>query len=102
MASSPSSREQIEYCKRYLRRKFAGDAAGLQALADEVFSSATQTVTITAVQFHGSVGSGQIQFDRTVLGVAIEAVLEELGVGAEPPGEAMADYADWSGHATGT
>lgn len=70
-------RSKVEYAKKYLRRKYAGNNAGLATLADEVFAEATDTVTLTGTSFEGGSGSGQITFEKALLGAAVEEVLEE-------------------------
>jgi hypothetical protein len=86
--------DQLFYCKNYLRRKYGGapntdppgapDLASLRTLADTCFNSATQDVVITSTNVAGEQVTGQAKFDKTILGLAIEELLLELGGYAGP------------------
>lgn len=93
---SPSG--QITYCQSYLRR--TKSVAELEALADQVFQSATEEVTITQVANNGSMSTGTVTFPKSVLGYAVEGLLREAAVlglaGASRlpaiPGPILADF----------
>ena len=59
--------------------------AELRALADTTFSEATDTVTITSGSFEGGQGTGEITFEKVILGQAIEKLLTELDPDYDPP-----------------
>lgn len=61
------------------------DLAGLKTKADQVFASASKTVTLTRAGFEGGDGSGEITFDRSALGIAIEELIQEFDPMAAPP-----------------
>lgn len=69
---------RLVYVKSFLRRQYATNVAGLRALAQEVFDAATEEVVITSQGFQGGSASGQVQFDKTLLGLAIEELIAEL------------------------
>lgn len=50
----------------------------LKSEADKVFSEASDTVTLTQTASEGGSQSGQVTFDKSILGVAIEELLAEL------------------------
>lgn len=77
--------EKIAYAVRYLRRKYS--LADLKTLADTVWATATDTVTLTANNYEGGGASGQVTFEKALLGAAIEQLISELDTdvaGAEP------------------
>lgn len=75
-ASAPIS---LSYCLSYLRRKYTvANLADLKVLADEVFASATDEVTINTVSYEGGSAGGQIKFDKVILGQAIEQLIAEI------------------------
>lgn len=69
---------QLQAVRLYLRRKYREDVPGLTTLADTVFSSLEESVTITSTGHDGVTASGQIAFPRHILSLAIEQVLQEL------------------------
>jgi hypothetical protein len=73
-----SERQQADYIKSYLRRKFSADIPGLKAYADEVFGSATDEITVTTTSFEGGSVGGIPTFNKMTLLGAIEEVIEEL------------------------
>jgi hypothetical protein len=85
-----TDREKINYAKAYLRRTKSVDA--LKALADELYASATDTITLTSGAFEGGSHSGQITFEKVLLGIAIEELLAEL----DPDYQVPPWYADGS------
>jgi hypothetical protein len=52
--------------------------AELRTYADTVFTAATQTVTLVSTSFEGGGGGGQITFEKSILGMAIEQLLAEF------------------------
>jgi hypothetical protein len=55
--------------------------AELKALAETAFTGASKTVTITSSSFEGGQGSGEITFDRSILWLAVEQLIEETDPG---------------------
>jgi hypothetical protein len=52
--------------------------AELRAYSLEVFAQASEQIAITAGSFEGGQGSGQIVFEKSILGIAIEELLAEF------------------------
>jgi hypothetical protein len=52
--------------------------AELRAYSEEVFAEASDTIVITSGSFEGGQGSGQLVFEKTLLGLAIEQLLAEM------------------------
>jgi hypothetical protein len=52
--------------------------AELRAKADSIFAEASEQIAITAGSFEGGQGSGQIVFEKSILGLAIEELLAEF------------------------
>lgn len=52
--------------------------AELRAYSLEVFAEASDTIAITAGSFEGGQGSGQLVFEKSLLGIAIEQLLAEM------------------------
>lgn len=50
----------------------------LRAKADEVFTEASDTIAITSGTFEGGSGTGQLVFEKSLLGLAIEQLLAEF------------------------
>jgi hypothetical protein len=50
----------------------------LRAYSLEVFNEASDTIAITAGSFEGGSGSGQLVFEKSLLGIAIEQLLQEM------------------------
>lgn len=69
---------QISYCTRYLRR--TKSVAELEALADTIFQSATEEVTVTTLGNDGVHSSGEVTFPKSVIGFAVEKLLLEASV----------------------
>jgi hypothetical protein len=70
--------DRIATIRRYLRRTYATNLAGLRRLADTVASGATEVVTITGMGLEGGSSSGQITFERMAYLSAIEDVIAEI------------------------
>jgi hypothetical protein len=68
---------KISGVKSYLRRTKTNEE--LEALADTVFSSATEEVVITSIGTEGSSSSGQVSFPKWLLLQAIEELLTDGG-----------------------
>ena len=68
---------KISGVKSYLRRTKTNEE--LEALADTVFSSATEEVVITSIGTEGSSSSGQVSFPKWLLLQAIEEILIDGG-----------------------
>jgi len=89
---------QVTYCLRYLRR--TQTVAALEALADSIFQSATDEVTVTTLANDGVHSSGQVTFPKSVLGYAVEKLLMEASLSGitgenklDPiPGPVIADF----------
>lgn len=52
--------------------------AELRAYSETVFATASDTIAITAGSFEGGQGSGQLVFEKSLLGIAIEQLLAEM------------------------
>jgi hypothetical protein len=89
--------EKIAGVKSYLRRNKSLE--DLKALADSVFLTATEEVTITSIGTEGSSTSGQVSFPKWLLLQALEELIAELD---PTPASArqFADIVDRSGHFT--
>jgi hypothetical protein len=89
--------EKIAGVKSYLRRNKSLE--DLKALADSVFLTATEEVTITSIGTEGSSTSGQVSFPKWLLLQALEELISELD---PTPASArqFADIVDRSGHFT--
>lgn len=75
-----ADRDKLNYCVNYLRREYPSTRLDdLKALARDVFASATEEVALTTTSFEGGAAGGQIKFDKTLLGLAIEKLLAEYG-----------------------
>lgn len=81
--SDTSDAEQLRYAKRYLKR--TKSLAELKSLADTVFTSSTETVTLTSNSYEGGAASGQVTFRKDILGQAIEDLIQELDPTVVPP-----------------
>jgi hypothetical protein len=89
---------QVTYCLRYLRR--TQTVAALEALADSIFQSATDEVTVTTLANDGVHSSGQVTFPKSVIGYAVEKLLMEASISGitgenklDPiPGPVIADF----------
>jgi hypothetical protein len=68
--------EKIAGVKSYLRRNKSLE--DLKALADSVFLTATEEVTITSIGTEGSSTSGQVSFPKWLLLQALEELISEL------------------------
>jgi len=68
---------KISGVKSYLRRTKTNEE--LEALADTVFSSATEEVVITSIGTEGSSSSGPVSFPKWLLLQAIEELLTDGG-----------------------
>lgn len=83
-----TSAERILAAKKYLRRKYVEDVAGLKALAETIASGAFEFVTITGNSYEGGSANGQISFEPLEYLSAIEDIIAELdpdGVPAPAP-----------------
>jgi hypothetical protein len=67
---------KIAGVKSYLRRNKT--LVELKALADSVFLTATEEVTITSIGTEGSSTSGQVSFPKWLLLQALEELISEL------------------------
>lgn len=71
----------LRYALMYLRRKYTVSGvlnlASLNALADQVASSAQEEVIITATTFEGGSHQAQLKFDKLALATAIEQLIQE-------------------------
>jgi hypothetical protein len=89
---------QVTYCLRYLRRTKTVNE--LTALADSIFQSATDEVTVTTLANDGVHSSGEVTFPKSVIGFAVEKLLMEasvMGINGENklpavPGPVIADF----------
>lgn len=66
---------KLEYAVKYLRRTYT--LAELKTLATTIWETATDTVTLTSNSHEGGGASGQITFEKAILGMAIEQLIEE-------------------------
>ena len=78
-----TDREKIEYAKSYLRR--TKSLPELKQLADDVYNAATQTITLRSGAFEGGSHSGDITFEKALLGQAIEELIAETDPDYTPP-----------------
>lgn len=85
--------DQAAYAKSYFRR--TKSLPELKALADEVFNSATETVTINKTSDDGGSAEGIITFPKALLGLVIEELIAELEPAANPAPESVF-YTDFS------
>jgi hypothetical protein len=106
-----AAEDQTTRLKAYIRRKFssggggvtyngtayAASEAGIKALADAVFASSSQEVSIIQSGFEGGYDTGQIKCNALVLQGIIEEIIEELGYSTVTTGRQMMTFADWSG-----
>ena len=88
--------EAIQGLKKYLRRKYATNDAGLLALADTVFGQAGETVILSHSSDAGS-SSAQARYNKAELLGAIEELIEEKGLAPATPGRDLMVYGDFSG-----
>jgi len=96
--SGLSNYGQVTYCLRYLRRTQTVNQ--LTALADSIYLSATDEVTVTTLSNDGVHSSGEISFPKSVIGYAVEKLLMEAAVSGitgdsklDPvPGPVIADF----------
>lgn len=85
--------EKLDYVKRYLRR--TKTLAELKTLADTVFETATDTVTLTSNNYEGGGASGQVTFEKALIGAAIEDLIAEQDTdvaAAQPAHERYAQF----------
>lgn len=83
---------------RYLRRKYGGDSpnvTGLKALADQLASGLSESVTITGHTFEGGSAQGVVTFERLAYLAAVEALIIELDPDNAPDEPASTRYADF-------
>jgi hypothetical protein len=57
----------------------------MKADADKTFDAATSLVTLTSNSFEGGQESGEITFEKVLLGKALEELIEEFDPGWQPP-----------------
>jgi hypothetical protein len=57
----------------------------LKTVADTTYGTATDTVTLTSSAFEGGTGSGEITFEKVLLGQAIEELIQEFDPGYITP-----------------
>lgn len=76
---------RIDTVRRYLRRTFAANPTGLRALATQLYTSGTTSVTLTGQSFEGGSHSGQITFETLAYLTAVEDVLSEIDADSPPP-----------------
>ena len=57
----------------------------MKADADKTFDAATSTVTLNSSNFEGGQQSGDITFEKVLLGLALEELIEEFDPGWQPP-----------------
>jgi hypothetical protein len=96
--SGLSNYGQVTYCLRYLRRTQTVNQ--LTALADSIYLSATDEVTVTTLSNDGVHSSGEISFPKSVIGYSVEKLLMEAAVSGitgdsklDPvPGPVIADF----------
>ncbi len=73
-----TSADRISAAKRYLRRKYATNLAGLKTLADTVAGGAFESVTITGSGYEGGNDTGQITFEPMEYLAALEEIIAEM------------------------
>ena len=76
MASITPDHQKISGIKAYLRYK---SLAELQALADAIFSAATEEVTITGTSADGGSANGEVSFPKWLYLQAVMDVRAEKG-----------------------
>lgn len=87
---------RIEIAKRWLRRNYAADVAGLGKLVDDLSVGAFREVTITGHQFTGGQANGTITFEKMAYLAAALDVLSELDETAEPAAPIRGAITDFS------
>lgn len=80
-----TSAERIHAAKRYLRRVYANNVPGLEALATSVATSAFESVTITGSGYEGGSDTGVITFEPLEYLSALEDLISELDPTAPQP-----------------
>lgn len=73
-----TSADRVATAKKYLRRKYQGNVAGLKTLVDTIAEDAFETVTITGSGYEGGNDSGQITFEKLEYLSALEDVISEM------------------------
>jgi hypothetical protein len=76
-----SDADKLEYAVQALRRKYATDIPGLTTLANTVRDAVLageSRVTVTGVSAEGGSGSGVLEFEAVLCGMACERLLREL------------------------
>lgn len=98
-----TSRQKIDYAKSYLYRTYIRDPLNpaqistLQTLEATVYDTATaDPITLRATSFEGGSQSGDITFEKAVLGIAIKELLEKYDPNYIPPFESRIINPDWS------
>lgn len=74
----PSDRAKIEATKSYFRRKYAGNLEQLKDYAESVFHAATDSVEITSISAEGAQTGGQLVFEKSLLLIMVEELIQEL------------------------
>ena len=89
---------KISTLKQYLRRTNVGDdgLAKLKALADTLFGSATNEVTITGNSFEGGTASGVVTFPKMAYLQAVEELILELDPTNTPTAPDQSAIVDFS------
>lgn len=90
-----SERQQIDYVKSYLRRKYVNDVAALRTYADQVFQTATDEVVLTTTSFEGGSAGGQVKFNKMMVLGAIEELLAEIDPAYVAPLRGRVIVPDW-------
>lgn len=97
--SAITDQQKMSGIQAYLRRKYPLEK--LNALADAVFTTATEEVTITGTAADGGSANGQVTFPKWLYQQAIEEVIIEKGGGATTARQAMV-FPDYRSHVTRT
>ena len=81
-----SDKDKFDYVFACLWRKYGAGGEeninALRALADKIFEEASEMVTITSTSYEGGSASGQITFDKTILGAVVERILAQIDPGS--------------------
>jgi hypothetical protein len=81
-----NDRFKIDYAKSVLRRMYPADQLdALKTYSLQVFAEATDSITVRSVNSEGGGVSGEITFEKVLLGQAIEELIQELDPTYQPP-----------------
>jgi|SRR5882724_3191387 len=80
-----SERDQYNYVRDFLWRKYSGDLVGLKSYADQVSQSALDEVILTSTSFEGGRDEGQVKFNKFIVFAACEDLIKSMDPAWTPP-----------------